>query len=79
MLDDFPELKVDRDKNPANKSTVVAPGEGKIPTNILMEKDWDTKGFPGLHPDGKCGLDAERVGTDKLTAQQYFEQRITFL
>ena len=41
-----------------------------------MEKDWDTKAFPGLHPDGKCGLDAERVGADKLTAQQYFEQSI---
>ena len=75
LLDNFPELDIDRDKNPAAiKSTVVAPGEGKIPTNIVTEKDWDIKGFPGLHPDGKCGLDAERVVD--LTKQKYFEQRI---
>ena len=76
MLDNFPELdcKADAEDNPANKTTVVAPGQGKVPTNIQNEKDWDTRGFPCLHPDGQNGLDSVRKVP--LTKQQYFEQRI---
>ena len=35
---------------------VLAPGEGMVPTNIMRDKDWDTKGWPCLHPSGKYGL-----------------------
>ena len=52
----------------------VAPGEGKQPTNILNEDDWDIKSFPGLHPDATMGLKEERKM--KVTDQKYFEQRI---
>ena len=52
----------------------VAPGEGKIPTDILKEEDWDLKSFPGLQPEGENGLFEKRKV--KLTHQQYFEQRI---
>ena len=43
FVNDFPE-------------SAVAPGEGKIPTNISKETNWDFKSFPCLYPDGKNGL-----------------------
>ena len=52
----------------------VAPGEGKKPTDILKEEDWDLKSFPGLHPEGENGLFQKRKV--RLTDQQYFRQRI---
>ena len=52
----------------------IAPGEGKIPTNWLREKDNDIDSFPELHPEGKFGLDDER--SQKLTKNKYYGQRI---
>ena len=52
----------------------IAPGEGKIPTNWLREKDNDIDSFPELHPEGKFGLDDER--SQKLTRNKYYGQRI---
>ena len=53
----------------------IAPGEGKVPRDIMKEKDWDIKAFPHLNnPDGKNGKDQERKV--KLTDQYYFIQRI---
>ena len=52
-----------------------APGEGKIPTSILSEEDWDIKSFPNLHPTGTNGLHQNRK-IDGLTNQQYLEQRL---
>ena len=52
----------------------IAPGEGKLPTNLLEEKDWDLKTFPGLHPDGENSLNSNR--DKKLSEQDYFIQRI---
>ena len=52
----------------------IAPGEGKIPTNWLREKDNDIDSFPELHVEGKYGLDHER--TQKLSRAKYFGQRI---
>ena len=52
----------------------IAPGEGKIPTNWLREKDNDIDSFPELHPEGKFGLDHER--SQKLTRSKYYAQRI---
>ena len=52
----------------------IAPGEGKLPSNLLEENDWDLKTFPGLLPDGKNSLHAQRPV--KLSEQDYFMQRI---
>ena len=52
----------------------IAPGEGKIPTNWLREKDNDIDSFPELHPEGRFGLDHDR--SQKLTKNKYFGQRI---
>ena len=48
MLENFPELdcKVDAEDNPANKTTVVAPGEGKVPTNISRRRIGTQEDFP---------------------------------
>ena len=56
------------------QKTSFAPGEGKIPTNILKEDDWDVKSFPNIHPTGKNGLHQKRM-VKGLTDQQYIEQR----
>lgn len=78
-VNDFPELDVreestEDNKNFPNTPVVLAPGEGKLPTNILDQKDWDVKSFPGLLPDGKMGLNEDREV--RLTMQQYFQQRL---
>ena len=51
-----------------------APGEGKIPENILQTDDWDSMAFPMKHPDGQNKLHQERG--KKLSDQYYFVQRI---
>ena len=56
------------------KNLSIAPGEGKLPTNILEENAWDLKTFPGLLPDGKNSLHAAR--NVKLSEQDYFVQCI---
>ena len=76
---DFPKLDVHEDTNSENAENItevhsVAPGEGKKPTNILNEEDWDVKSFPGLHPDASMGLSEQR--DQRITDQTYFEQRI---
>ena len=68
MSNMYPEM------DPEN-SVIVAPGEGKVPKNILYDHDWDIKAFPHLNsPDGKYGLHHDR--SRKLTDQYYFIQRI---
>ena len=67
----YPEINY---KDIVNNAHEVAPGEGKTPTNILQENDWDLKTFPCLHPDGKNGIHEER--NSKLSEQNYFSQRI---
>ena len=52
----------------------VAPGEGKIPENILTSDNWDALAFPLKHPDGKNNLHEKRAV--KLSDQYYFVQRI---
>ena len=74
-MKDFPELDVVEKENAnQNECHSVAPGEGKRPTNILNEHDWDVKSFPCLHPDAKMGLYEDR--DKKITDQKYFEQKI---
>ena len=54
----------------------LAPGEGKVPVNMLYDHDWDVKAFPHLNNlNGKNGMfDPDRP--TKLTSQQFFAQRI---
>ena len=46
MTNKFPEAESESALN-------FAPAEGKIPTNILKDDDWDINSFPNLHPTGK--------------------------
>ena len=71
MIPKFPEAIPQNTQQELN----FAPGEGKIPTNILKEDDWDVKSFPNLLPSGRNGLHQKRV-IKGLTDQQYFEQRL---
>ena len=73
LVNGHPEIFLDDDgKRVANLD--FAPAEGKIPTSFLNMKDWDTKSWPTLLPDGKFGRDHKR--TVKLTNQNYFQQRL---
>ena len=58
----------------SSKSSVVAPGEGHIPTNWLKSENFDVKSHPTKHPSGKFGLHHKRKY--KISCQQYFNQRI---
>ena len=71
MTNSFPEALC---HTKSNGSVPVAPGEGRIPTNLMREKDWDIMAFPTWFPSGKFGIDYERK--IKLTKQQYFIQRL---
>ena len=46
----------------SNKDPIyqIAPGEGKIPSDWLRDKDFDIDAFPDLHVTGKNGLDESR-------------------
>ena len=57
-----------------DKQLAVAPGEGKIPENILTSEHWDAQAFPMKHPDGCNNLHQKR--DVKLTDQYYFVQRL---
>ena len=72
FANDIPEISVPEERK--DETVAVAPGEGKKPTNILSEKDWDIKSYPGLYPDGKFGLHFPRK--KKISDQNFFIQRI---
>ena len=84
LIPEDPELNVfvNASTKPVEKKTkllsksvhVVAPGEGKVPTYWLREKDFDTAAFPRHHPDGQYGLAHKRDA--KLSLQEYFTQRL---
>ena len=72
FANDVPEISVN--ENEAPKAISIAPGEGKVPKDILQDKDWDMRAFPALDPTGENSLNCQR--TVKLTYQQFFQQRI---
>ena len=74
MVDKFPEAIADDGQAKEINNVSFAPGEGKVPENILMTKNWDIDAFPMKHPDGKNGLDQQRER--KLSDQYYFVQRL---
>ena len=79
LTESFPETSVvyrnANYKKDQNQTVVsVAPGEGKIPTDLMRDDTFDVDGFPHLHPTGRFGLNHPREV--KLTKQQYFLQRL---
>ena len=48
MTERFPEAKMTEDGQ--FQTISIAPGEGKIPENILHADDWDIMAFPMKHP-----------------------------
>ena len=70
----FPEAFHQEKRSDKNCSIAFAPGEGKIPENILMTKDWDKDAFPIKHPTGEFNLHHPRKVI--LYDQRYFIQRI---
>ena len=58
----------------SKESIKIAPGEGKIPTNMMREDNMDVKAFPRHHLTGKFGLNHPREF--KLSPLQYFNQRL---
>ena len=84
MSDKYPEMsvvinKTDQQMNKKARddsicSFPIAPGEGKIPTNLMRDTNWDVDAFPHLHPTGQFGLHHPRE--QKLTSQKYFIQRL---
>ena len=71
MTDKYPEISVDNTES----SVSIAPGEGQIPKDIMLDTDWDIKAFPHLHnTDGSNGKDQERIA--RLSEQKYFINRV---
>jgi len=71
----FPETTVTSPNTQSGTASFeIAPGEGKVPTNIMRENDWDVKAFPTLYPTGKYGLHHSREIS--LSMQKYFQQRL---
>lgn len=58
----------------SNVSVEIAPGQGKVPTNYMRDKDFDISSYPRHFPDGKYGLNCERP--IRITPQQFFTQRL---
>lgn len=66
--------KLSKQTNDGKKMIEIAPGEGKIPSNIMREQFFDVRAFPKHHPSGKFGIHHPRI--HKLSAQMYFNQRL---
>ena len=52
----------------------IAPGEGRMPTNFMRQKNFIIKAFPEIFYDGQFGLDAKRI--KKITPSKFFAQRL---
>ena len=82
MTDRYPETSVETElkkvvagsENSKSKPVSIAPGEGKIPTDLMRDKDFLINAFPHLFPTGKYGLNEERDVV--LSMQKYFTQRL---
>ena len=79
-----PEVRLiqNRDKNStlhkvnteSKVGVIIAPGEDKIPVNIMRNNDWDINAFPHLFPSGRFGMHYPR--DQKLTIMQYSKTRL---
>ena len=70
----FPEAFTSEETTAASSVMSVAPGEGKLPENILCTENWDALAFPMKHPTGEYNLHFKR--DTKLSDQYYFVQRL---
>ena len=53
----------------------LAPGEGKKPLHMEMDKNSEEKSFPTLLPSGQFGFDFDRP--KKVSMKKYFKHRVT--
>ena len=85
IVHDFPEANIvvnteDSPKEVLAKDSikddkvVLAPGEGKIPSNVMRKIGFDINAFPGLYPSGKFGLHFLRE--IRISKQQFFKCRL---
>ena len=58
-----------------NQVHEIAPGEGKVPIDIVYCEDWDAKAFPLLFPDGNNHL-FDKKREKKLRDQDFFCQSL---
>ena len=56
----------------------VAPGEGKCPSNILQETDWDLKLFPCLLPDGGNSLHTDLLPSTYFSPRRGLPRKLKF-
>ena len=73
LAENFPEAFYLENKKEIDQIS-VAPGEGKVPENLLSSENWDALAFPMKHPDGRNNLHHKR--DVKLSDQYYFVQRL---
>ena len=66
--------KIIKPAGEGRNSIEIAPGENKLPTGRLREKDGDVKAFPKHFPSGKFGINFPRKY--KLSPQMYLLQRL---
>ena len=64
---------IEKETGDGKTNIAIAPGEGRVPTNILKELYFDVKAWPKHHPTGNFGLHHERKL--KVTNKMYFNQR----
>ena len=74
LVEQYPEAAIQEEDTIDSNQISFAPGEGKIPENILNTENWDRDAFPMKHPDGKNNLHQDRKV--KLTDQYYFVERL---
>jgi hypothetical protein len=76
FYENYPEIRASgsNDTVENNSEITVAPGEGKVPTNIMRDDFWDVNSFPLLFPSGRFGLKFKRQFL--ISCQKYFAQRI---
>ena len=56
------------------KSTILAPGEGQMPSNIMRELHFDPKAFPLKYPSGNYGIHDEEI--KPLSKKPYIRARL---
>ncbi len=74
VLNETPNRIAKKTRQSSSKSVPIAPGEGKVPTSLMRDVNWDVDAYPNLHPTGKFGLRHQR--DKKLATYQYFMQRL---
>ena len=76
LTNKFPDMLVNEEGEDIQENCEFsfAPGKGKVPSNIFLDKDLDIKAWPALYPDRRYALNHERK--INLTDQKYFTQRI---